>query len=51
MKVNYVKANLSNIAEMQKLIFPEVESGVILARNEDEVATNIRSYILAFIEN
>jgi len=51
MKINYVKANLSNIAKMQKLILPEVESGIILARNDDEVATNIRSYILAFIDN
>jgi len=51
MKVNYVKANLSNIAQMQKLILPEVESGIILARNDDEVATNIRSYTLAFIDN
>lgn len=51
MKINYVKANLSNIAQMQKLILPEVESGIILARNDDEVATNIRSYILAFIDN
>ena len=51
MKINYVKANLSNIARMQKLILPEVESGIILARNDDEVATNIRSYILAFIDN
>ncbi|MEA2100658.1 MAG: N-acetyltransferase [Campylobacterota bacterium] len=51
MRVDYVKANLSNITQMQKLILPEVESGIILARNEDEVATNIRSYTLAFIDN
>ena len=33
---------------MQVLVAPEVESGVILKRNNDEVATNIRSYQLAF---
>ena len=32
---------------MQKLVIPEVEAGVILARSSDEIATNIRSYILA----
>ncbi len=50
MRVNYIKANLSNIPEMEKLVLPEVESGVILARSGDEVATNIRSYTLAFID-
>ncbi|OHE09548.1 MAG: GNAT family N-acetyltransferase [Sulfurimonas sp. RIFOXYD12_FULL_33_39] len=32
---------------MQKLVVKEIEAGVILARSSDEVATNIRSYILA----
>jgi amino-acid N-acetyltransferase len=32
---------------MQKLVAPEIESGVILPRSDDEIATNIRSYILA----
>ncbi len=48
MKINYKKATLSDIVSMQKLVFPEVESGVILARNDDEIATNVRSYTLAF---
>ncbi len=51
MKIEYIKAKLSNITSMQKLVLPEVESGVILARSEDEIATNIRSYTLAFVDN
>jgi len=48
MKINFVKAKLSNIHEMRELILPEVENGIILDRSEDEIATNIRSYILAY---
>lgn len=44
--IEYKKAKLSDIESMQKLIFPEVESGVILDRSDDEIATNIRSYTL-----
>lgn len=47
MKIELTKARLSDIQEMQKLVAAEVEAGVILARNSDEIATNIRSYILA----
>jgi len=32
---------------MQSLVISEVKDGVILNRSEDEVATNIRSYVLA----
>ncbi len=45
--VEFSKAKLSDIENMQKLVIPEVESGLILARSSDEIATNIRSYILA----
>ena len=48
MKIRYQKATLVDISSMQKLILPEVESGIILARNDDEISTNIRSYMLAF---
>ena len=48
MKIEYIKAKLSDIPKMQELVSSEVESGVILARSSDEIATNIRSYILAF---
>ena len=50
MKINYVHANLSDIKLMRELVAPEVQSGVILERSEDEIATNIRSYILAFLD-
>jgi len=45
--VELVKATLSDIPEMQAMVRAEVKDGVILERNEDEVATNIRSYVLA----
>jgi amino-acid N-acetyltransferase len=48
MKIDFVKAKLSDIAKMQELVRPEIESGVILERSDDEIATNIRSYTLAF---
>ena len=47
MKIELCKAKLSDIPKMQLLVAPEVESGVILIRSDDELATNIRSYILA----
>jgi len=47
MKIEFEKATLADIAAMQELVRPEVESGVILDRNDDEIATNIRSYTLA----
>lgn len=51
MKIEYVKAKLSTIEQMQELIAPEVESGIILPRSNDEIATNIRSYTLAYNDN
>ena len=48
MSLKYRKATLLDIPAMQLLVEPEVESGVILKRNNDETATNIRSYHLAF---
>jgi amino-acid N-acetyltransferase len=46
-KIKLTKATLYDIENMQKLVAPEVETGIILARSSDEIATNIRSYILA----
>lgn len=51
MKIEYKKAKLSDIPSMQKLVQPEVESGIILLRTSDEIATNIRSYTLAYKDN
>ena len=50
MQIEYRKAKLSDVVSMRTLIEPEVQSGVILDRSEDEVATNIRSYTLAFVD-
>jgi amino-acid N-acetyltransferase len=36
---------------MRALVLPEVQNGIILERSEDEIATNIRSYILAYLDN
>jgi len=47
MKINITKAVLADIPTMQELVAPEIESGIILVRSDDEIATNIRSYILA----
>ncbi len=45
--ITYKKPTLLDIASMQQLVAPEIESGVILPRSDDEIATNIRSYFLA----
>jgi len=44
------KATLLDIPAMQKLVAKEVADGIILKRENDEVATNIRSYVLAFLD-
>ena len=49
--VKLVKATLDDISEMQNMVVIEVKDGIILERNEDEVSTNIRSYVLAKIDN
>ncbi|MBN2964740.1 N-acetyltransferase [Sulfurospirillum sp. T05] len=46
--ITYKKATLQDIAAMQALVKPEVDKGIILHRSSDEMATNIRSYMLAF---
>jgi len=45
--VELVKATLDDIPRMQSLVEEEIKDGVILRRSDDEVATNIRSYVLA----
>ena len=47
MSISYKKPTLRDIPAMQQLVAPEIESGVILHRSNDEIATNIRSYFLA----
>ena len=48
MNLEYRKATLLDIPAMLELVEPEVESGIILKRDSDDTATNIRSYQLAF---
>ena len=42
------KARLRDISRMQELVKEEVQNGVILPLESDEIAANIRSYVLAF---
>lgn len=45
--IELVKAHLSDIPHMQALVTSEVKDDIILKRTDDEIATNIRSYVLA----
>ena len=45
--IRLCKARLSDIPQMQDMVREEIHSGIILQRSDDEVATNIRSYVLA----
>ena len=42
------KARLCDISRMQELVKEEMQNGVILPLESDEIAANIRSYVLAF---
>ena len=48
--IELTQATLHDIPAMQKLVTEEVRTGVILPRSDDELATNIRSYVLAKTE-
>ncbi len=50
-RLEFVKATLADIPRMQELVHPEVESGIILDRSDDEIATNIRSYTLVLYDS
>ena len=50
-EIKYIKPKLYDIDEMQQVVKKPVEEGIILPRSDDEIATNIRSYIVAKIEN
>ena len=47
----FTKATLEDIPFMQDIVKQEVLSGLILHRSDDEVATNIRSYTLAKLDD
>ena len=42
-----LKPTLNDIKDMQELVGKEVQNGVILYRDDDEIANAIRSYVLA----
>jgi len=50
-KITVKKPDLSNIIDIQSVLEPYVKEGIILKRDDDEVATNIRSYLLAYNKN
>ncbi len=45
--MRFVKPTMLDIPKMQELVATEVQNGVILYRDDDEIANTIRSYILA----
>ncbi|BCD67998.1 N-acetyltransferase [Nitratiruptor sp. YY09-18] len=47
MAISYHKPKLTDIPAMQALVKEAVQEGIILPRSDDEIATNIRSYIVA----
>lgn len=46
-EIKFKKPKPKDIKAMQNLVAKEVEAGIVLPRSDDEIATNIRSYILA----
>lgn len=49
--MKFIKPTMSDIPKMQQLVAIEVQNGVILYRDDDEIANTIRSYILAIDGN
>ena len=45
--IQYSKPTVKDIDKMQQMVAPYIVDGTILKREDDEVATNIRSYIVA----
>jgi amino-acid N-acetyltransferase len=50
-EIEFFKPKVSDIASMEKLVAPDVENGNILERNPNEMATTIRSYTAAKLQN
>ncbi|MBL6969806.1 MAG: N-acetyltransferase [Campylobacterales bacterium] len=51
MDIKYYVPTVKDIPMMQNLVKEEVESGVILHRSNDEMATTIRSYICVLVDD
>ena len=45
------KPTLKDISDIQKLLKPFIDEGIILKRDDDEIASNIRSYITIYQTN
>ena len=50
MEIEFYKPTVLDIPQMQDLVKPEVDKGIILLRTEDEMATTIRSYIVVKVD-
>ena len=46
-----IKPVLKNIIDIEEIVKPYVDEGIILNRDEDEIATNIRSYQMVYENN
>jgi amino-acid N-acetyltransferase len=46
--VRIVKPTLKDIFDIKRVVEPYVKEGIILNRDDDEIAQNIRSYLLAY---
>jgi len=46
-----VNPTLNDIIDIQRVLKPYVDEGIILNRDEDEIATNIRSYKMIYKKN
>ncbi|MDX9743483.1 MAG: N-acetyltransferase [Arcobacteraceae bacterium] len=49
--IHFIKPTVADIPNMQQLVALEVKNGNILERNSSEMATTIRSYIVAYDED
>lgn len=49
--IRFIKPTVADIPNMQQLVALEVKNGNILDRNSSEMATTIRSYIVAYDED
>jgi amino-acid N-acetyltransferase len=47
-EIRLIKPTLKNIKDIQEVVDGYVKAGIILKRDDDEVAMNIRSYIMAY---
>jgi len=51
MDIVFYKPKVSDIPAMQKIVHQEIINGIILLRDDNDVATNIRSYTVVKVDN